>query len=390
MSNPFSPREWLQLTMQQQGLLQPQTSVAETISRLSYVQIDSINVVERAHHHVLHSRMPGYQPKMLDSALAKGEIFEYWSHAAAYLPIADYRFSLQRKQQLQNGGKHWFEPDDKVMQEVRARILAEGPLKASDFEHSEGKNGAWWDWKPAKKALEQLFMRGELMVVRREKFQKVYDLTARVLPQGINTEAPTEAEFIRYLIDRYLYAHAFGTAAQIAYLRKGLKSAVAQELVEMHSQGLLASFKVAGQSYFYHCALQLNAPLSNKVWLLNPFDNLLIQRQRLKQWFNFDYQIEVYVPAEKRRYGYYSLAILWRDTFVGRVDVKADRQTGILLLQQLTLEEGVMVNGLDEDFCAAFDIAIKEYARFNSCDRWKLVKANHKGLKQKYARQQKC
>ena len=94
MSNPFSPREWLQLTMQQQGLLQPQTSVAETISRLSYVQIDSINVVERAHHHVLHSRMPGYQPKMLDSALVKGEIFEYWSHAAAYLPIADCRLPV--------------------------------------------------------------------------------------------------------------------------------------------------------------------------------------------------------------------------------------------------------------------------------------------------------
>lgn len=151
MSNPFSPREWLQLTMQQQGLLQPQTSVAETVSRLSYVQIDSINVVERAHHHVLHSRMPRYQPKMLDSALAKGEIFEYWSHAAAYLPIADYRFSLQRKLQLQNGGKHWFEPDDKVMQEVRARILAEGPLKASDFEHSEGKTVSGGIGNPRKK-----------------------------------------------------------------------------------------------------------------------------------------------------------------------------------------------------------------------------------------------
>lgn len=389
MSNPFSPREWLQLNMQQQGLLQPHTSVTETISRLSYVQIDSINVVERAHHHVLHSRMPEYQPKMLDMALAKGEIFEYWSHAAAYLPIADYRFSLQRKQQLQNGGKHWFEPDDKIMQEVRARILAEGPLKASDFEHSEAKNGTWWDWKPAKKALEQLFMRGELMVVRREKFQKVYDLTARVLSKDVDAKAPTDSEFTRYLIDRYLDAHAFGTAAQMAYLRKGMKSAVAQELAELLAHGLLACFKTAGQSYFYRPSLQLNAPLPNKVWLLNPFDNLLIQRQRLKQWFDFDYQIEVYVPAEKRQYGYYSLAILWRDTFVGRVDVKADRQANLLLLQQLTLEEGVMVNGLDEDFCAAFDIAVSEYARFNGCDRWKLVKANHKGLKQKYARQQK-
>lgn len=389
MSSPFSPREWLQLNMQQQGLLHIEASVPALISRLGYVQIDSINVVERAHHHVLHSRMPQYQSSMLDTALARGEIFEYWSHAAAYLPMADYRFSLQRKQQLQNGGKHWFEPDDKVMQEVRARIHAEGPLKASDFEHTEGKNGAWWDWKPAKKALEQLFMRGELMVARREKFQKVYDLTERVLPKGINIEVPTETEFARHLIARYLDAHAFGSAAQIAYLRKGIKANVSAQLAAMQSEGELASFKAEGQWYFYRPELQLTSAMPNQVWLLNPFDNLLIQRQRLKQWFDFDYQIEVYVPAEKRQYGYYSLAILWRDTFVGRVDVKAERQTGLLLLQQLTLEAGVMVNGLDEDFCAAFDIAVSEYARFNGCDRWKLVKANHKGLKQKYARQQK-
>ncbi|WP_088212623.1 winged helix-turn-helix domain-containing protein [Shewanella sp. Shew256] len=387
MSSPFSPREWLQLNMQQQGLLQPHASVSELISRLGYVQIDSINVVERAHHHVLHSRMPQYQTQMLDTALAQGEIFEYWSHAAAYLPIADYRFSLQRKQLLQNGGKHWFEPDDKVMQEVRARIRAEGPLKASDFEHTEGKNGAWWDWKPAKKALEHLFMRGELMVVRREKFQKCYDLTERVLPSHINTQAPSEGEFARHLIERYLDAHAFGSAAQMAYLRKGIKAHVSEQLAAMQSQGELASFKAEGQWYFYRPELQITAALPNRVWLLNPFDNLLIQRQRLKQWFDFDYQIEVYVPAEKRQYGYYSLAILWRDRFVGRVDVKAERQSGLLLLQQLTLEAGF--DGMDDDFCAAFEAAVTEYARFNGCSRWKLVKANHKAFKQKYARQQK-
>ncbi|MEL4432045.1 winged helix-turn-helix domain-containing protein [Shewanella mangrovisoli] len=387
MSSPFSSCEWLQLNMQQQGLLQPHASVSELISRLGYVQIDSINVVERAHHHVLYSRMPQYQTQMLDTALAQGEIFEYWSHAAAYLPIVDYRFSLQRKQQLQNGGKHWFEPDDKVMQEVRARIRAEGPLKASDFEHTEGKNGAWWDWKPAKKALEQLFMRGELMVVRREKFQKCYDLTERVLPSHINTQAPSESEFARHLIERYLDAHAFGSAAQMAYLRKGIKAHVSEQLAAMQSQGELASFKAEGQWYFYRPELHITAAIPNRVWLLNPFDNLLIQRQRLKQWFDFDYQIEVYVPAEKRQYGYYSLAILWRDRFVGRVDVKAERQSGLLLLQQLTLEAGF--DGMDDDFCAAFEAAVTEYARFNGCSRWKLVKANHKAFKQKYARQQK-
>lgn len=380
MSNPFSPREWLQLTMQQQGLLQPQISVAETISRLSYVQIDSINVVARAHHHVLYSRMPSYQMQMLDASLARGEIFEYWSHAAAYLPIADYRFSLQRKQQLQNGGKHWFEPDDKVMQEVRARIRAEGPLKASDFESSTGKNGVWWDWKPAKKALEQLFMRGELMVTRRDKFQKVFDLTERVLPQGIDTQVPTEKAFARYLLERFLDAHGFGTAAQIAYLRKGIKPALIIELNALLAAGQLATFRAAGQVYYYRPELHLHQPVPDKVWLLNPFDNLLIQRQRLKQWFNFDYQIEVYVPAPKRQYGYYSLAILWRDSFVGRVDVKADRQKKILLLQQLTFEDAFLPQASEALFIHEFTAAVKQYARFNECDQWWLIRSNHRGM----------
>ncbi|MCH1931050.1 winged helix DNA-binding domain-containing protein [Shewanella sp. A25] len=385
--SPYSAKEWLQLNMQQQGLLDSHTLVSELISRLSYVQIDSINVVERAHHHVLNSRMSNYQPQMLDAAMANSEVFEYWSHAAAYLPIEDYRFSLQRKLQLQNGGKHWFDADLKAMQEVKARIAAEGPLKASDFEHATGKNGAWWDWKPAKKALEQLFMRGELMVLRRDKFQKCYDLTERVLPSNINSEPPSEEEFARHLIERYLDAHAFGSAAQIAYLRKGVKYLVSKALIVMQAEGELASFKASGQQYFYRPELQLTSPLNNRVWLLNPFDNLLIQRQRLKQWYGFDYQIEVYVPVEKRQYGYYSLAILWRDSFVGRVDVKADRPKGMLLLQQLTLEEGACVN---EDFYSAFETAVCQYARFNGCDRWKLVKANDKGLKQRYSRQQRC
>ncbi len=174
MTNPLSAKQWLQLSMQQQGLLQPLESLPKLIRQLSYVQIDSINVVERAHHHVLHSRLPEYSATMLDAAMSDKTVFEYWSHAAAYLPIEDYRFSLYRKQQLQQGGKHWFEPEHKVMREVKARISAEGPLKASQFTHeSDTKNGTWWDWKPAKKALEQLFMQGELMVAKRDKFQKV-------------------------------------------------------------------------------------------------------------------------------------------------------------------------------------------------------------------------
>ncbi|WP_434939676.1 winged helix-turn-helix domain-containing protein [Shewanella sp. HL-SH8] len=388
MISPYSPQQWLQISLQQQGLLQSSGSVEQVIQQLSYVQIDSINVVERAHHHVLHSRLANYSSPQLDSAMASQSIFEYWSHAAAYLHIDDYRFSLYRKQQLLQGDKHWFEPEHKVMRDVKARIAAEGPLKASQFQHeSNSKSGAWWDWKPAKKALEQLFMHGELMVAKRDKFQKVYDLTERVLPHHINTAIPSDDEFARHLINRYLSAHGFGNLQQIQYLRKGLKPLLSKTLAHMGEHGEISHFTESNQDYYHLKNLSLPAEIPNKVWLLNPFDNLVIQRQKLKQWFGFDYQIEVYVPEAKRQYGYYSLPILWRDRFIGRVDVKADRKQRCLLLQNLYFEASAFdasISGLKakEAFIEPFIDAIKHYSQFNQCQRWELIQCNEQWIKQ--------
>jgi len=390
-NSPFSAQEWLYILLRQQGLLQPPVSLEAAVQQLGYVQIDSINVVQRAHHHVLHSRLPQYQPSMLDDAVASGLVFEYWAHAAAYLPMADYRFSLYRKQQLKQGERHWHEPDQQMMAQVLARLRDEGPLTASDFNDDVKSRGSWWDWKPAKKALEQLFMQGDVMALRRDNFQKVYDLTERVLPATADTRLPDEAEFCRYLSRRYLQAHGFGTAAQIGYLRKNIKAALQAELNHMLEQGELAQFSYQGKMHYFLPEITAAAVgTGNTVWLLNPFDNVLIQRERLKQWFNFDYQIEVYVPADKRRFGYYSLAILWQTQMVGRVDVKADRASKTLLLQQLTLEEGAYdSHGLvDNSFMEAFEQALAAYTRFNDCVRWKLVSCNDKLLKQHYRRLQ--
>ncbi len=384
MTSPYSAKQWLQLNLQQQGLLAPEKSVADAISQLSYVQIDSINVVERAHHHVLFNRVAKYQPSQLQQSMVNKEIFEYWSHAAAYLPINDYRFSLFNKSRIKQGGKHWFEPEHKVIREVKARVAAEGPLKASDFSHdSNTHKSGWWDWKPAKRALEQLFMQGELMVLQRDKFHKVYDLTERVLPSHINNQAPTDSEFARYLIERYINAHGFGSQQQMLYLRKNIKAVLVKTLNEMCLAGELAQFSQAGVSYFYNPSQQLLSTIPKRVWLLNPFDNLVIQRQRLTQLFDFNYQIEVYVPAAKRQYGYYSLPILWGDKFVGRVDVKAERKTGILLLQNLAVEEGAFTsNNRSEfdEFIHELKLAINQYAAFNGCESWQLLKSNHSGV----------
>ena len=364
MTNPYSAKQWLQLNMQQQGLLQPAPSLNTLLQQLSYIQIDSINVVERAHHHVLQSRMPNYTPTMLDEAMANKTVFEYWSHAAAYLPINDYRFSLYRKQQLQQGGKHWFEPEHKVMREVKARISTEGPLKANQFQHeSDTQNGTWWDWKPAKKALEQLFMEGELMAVKRQGFQKVYDLTERALPAGIDTSVPTEQEFYRYLITRCLQANGLASASEIAYLRKGIKRKVETECVNMFEDGELQQLECQGQLYYALPNVQklLSQPLkASQVKILSPFDNLLIQRKRMQQLFDFDYQIECYVPEPKRQYGYFSLPLLWGSGFAGRMDAKIERKTGLLSIQHLHIETPKI-----EAFIQNFLPALREFLLLN-------------------------
>lgn len=383
---PFSPKELSQLVLQHQGLLQPvsgKAAVAEVLKQISYVQLDSIYVVERAHHHVLYNRVKNYQPSMLDKALEHKQSFEYWSHAAAFLPAEDYRFSLQRKLLLQNGNNHWFKPEQQLMNEVLARVEAEGPLKASDFAGNNGnagkKNGAWWDWQPAKQALEQLFMQGKLMVARRDKFQKVYDLAERVWPDHHQHLPPTDAEFADYLIERCLQSQAVATVQQIGYLRKNMQPALKLQLKQQLEQGRLQSFLLDGKTWYYRPQLvltdKLAAKVPNKVWLLSPFDNLVIQRDRLKQLFNFDYQIEVYVPAAKRQIGYYSLPILYKDQFIGQVDVKADRASKTLLLQHLVLDEQVK---LTDALKAALTKAVQDYAVFNACDSWQLVKASAK------------
>lgn len=389
--SPFSAKEWIHILLQQQGLLTQPASVEAAVTQLGYVQIDSINVVQRAHHHVLHSRLAKYQPDMLNTAVANGHVFEYWAHAAAYLPMADYRFSLFRKHQLTQGERHWHEPDLQMMAQVLARIRDEGPLTASDFNDDIKSRGSWWDWKPAKKALEQLFMHGDVMALRRDNFQKVYELTERALPATVDKTLPDEAEFCRYLIQRYLQAQGFGTAAQIGYLRKNIKPALQTELNHMLEQGELGQFSYQGKAHYYLAETKMPAlDSANRLWLLNPFDNLLIQRERLKQWFDFDYQIEVYVPAEKRRFGYYSLALLWQTQLVGRVDVKADRASKTMLLQQLTLDAPVYdsTGAVQSGFMLAFEQAVAAYSRFNNCVRWKLVACNNKQVKQHYRRLQ--
>jgi len=351
------------------------------IEHLGYIQIDTISVIQRAHHHTLWNRNPGYETSHLEKLIADKKVFEYWSHAAAYLPMCDYRFSLVRKQEIASGKqKHWYDRDEKMMKLVLDRITNEGPLMAKDFEHT-GKKKMDWASKPAKRALEYLFMQGDLMIPYRQNFHKVYDLTERVLPEDIDTSAPLQDEYARFLITRYLQANGLGQASEMVYLLKNTKALISSALQEMHSNGELIQLAVDENNYY---ALQdslelLKKPLfRSKLKILSPFDNLLIQRKRMQTIFDFNYQIECYVPEPKRRYGYFSLPILWDGSLIARMDCKADRKESLFHIQHLVLESGLVKT---EAFALALCKELESFMQFNNCSNLKLHKTTPSNFK---------
>ena len=221
------------------------------IEHLGYIQIDTISAIQRAHHHTLWNRNPRYQSAYLDQLITDKKVFEYWSHAAAFLPMRDFRYSLPRKQAIASGEEnHWYSRDKQMMKFVLKRIATEGPLMAKDFEHKGNKTGDWGS-KPAKIALEYLYMQGDLMVPYRVNFHKVYDLTERVLPDGVDTFMPSPDDYARFLILRYLKANGIGQASEIAYLLKNTKSLISTTLQEMHLGGELLQVEV-GKNIYTH------------------------------------------------------------------------------------------------------------------------------------------
>jgi len=338
-------------------------AVADLVDRIGYVQIDTIGVVERAHHHILAARLPGYRNEWLDNA----PVFEYWAHAAAYLPWRDFRFTLPRKERIKANGHDWFHAEKAEADRVLERIRAEGPLMARHFE-AAARTAGWWDWKPAKRALEFLFMAGELMVVR-QGFQKVFDLTERVLPAGTDTRRPTPHEQAAWYIDRALDAWGIVASDEFAYQRKEHTNGIGAMLRERHEDGSLVRIAVEGLpkvSYWVRPAdLErvdaLKTP-DRTLRILSPFDPFLIHRKRINRLFGFDFAIECYLPAAKRSFGYFALPLLHGSRFVGLLDAKANRQSGTLEIRNLRYDDPPAKRA---GFNSALNAALIKYAAFN-------------------------
>ncbi|MBU2946673.1 winged helix-turn-helix domain-containing protein [Zobellia uliginosa] len=345
-----------------------QDATLSAIEHLGYIQIDTISVIERAHHHTLYNRNSRYKSAHLEELIADKKVFEYWAHAASYLPMTDYRFTLPRKQAIASGKqKHWYKRDVQLMQSVAERIKAEGPLMAKDF-NKKGKKHGEWKTAPTKQALENLFMEGELMISKRVNFHKVYDLTERVLPSSLNTTTPTDDEYGKFLVKKYLRANGLGKLTEMTYLIKNTKPLVTNALDTMLKTGEIELVNVSNTAYYVlpEALKLLNQPLARKkLKILSPFDNLLIQRKRMTDLFNFDYTLECYVPQHKRKHGYFSLPILWDGKLVARMDSKADRKEKVLYIHQLTLEPSLRKT---EAFADALGRELQSFMEFNACN----------------------
>jgi len=366
--------------------------VMQSFEQLGYIQIDTISAIQRTHHHTLWTRNQDYHPGTLHALQAEDrEIFEYWAHAMAYMPMSDYRYCLPRMRNFHNPTHPWIQRQlqkcGEMLGPVLERIRVDGPLSSKDFSAGEHKAGTWWDWKPAKMALELLFWRGELMIRERRKFQKVYDLTERVLPSSVDTTMPDNDAVGQFFVRRAL--RALGVAQEREILKfmqpdAGRDSdwqAAGKDVLRKALDDVLAAREVTpvtigGEQTGTYFALSKTleavdglGQIRPEVHLLSPFDNLIIQRARVKRLFDFEYALECYVPAAKRRYGYFVLPILWGDSFVGRMDPKADARTKTLTVCNLVFEPAFT------DFDALlplFAVRLRDLARFNNCDHIKM------------------
>jgi uncharacterized protein YcaQ len=395
MSEPIlTPNAARALHLAAQGMLQGRRAratkmdVLAAIRRMGILQIDTISVVARSPYFVLWSRLGDYDPAWLEQLLAEGRLFEYWAHEACFIPIEDY--GLYRHRMIDTAslgwkaGAKWARAQPGHVEQVLADIRANGPVRAADFERPGGDSGAkaggWWEWKPEKRSLEVLFTSGRLMIARRQNFHRVYDLAERVLPDWDDSRmAPIEAVQREFVL-RAVRALGLAKAAWIPdYHRTRAPHLDPQRLAD---EGLLLRARVEGWSapVFVHpdhaglleraAAGTLTATATS---LLSPFDPIVWDRRRALELFGFDYRLECYTPAEKRRYGYFTLPILRRGALVGRVDAKAHRKSGVFELISVALEPGARAS---ERLLRDLAGAVLRCARWHGCEQIKLTRTS--------------
>ncbi|WP_374076019.1 winged helix-turn-helix domain-containing protein [Bdellovibrio bacteriovorus] len=313
------------------------------VEHLGYVQIDTINVVERCHHHILFTRIPDYKRQHLHQSQSKDKtVFEYWTHALSYVPTKDFRFFMPEMKRVRLSPSQWFQSVKKEeMQKVLRLIKKDGPLSIRDIEDDVlvEKNHPWASRKPSKKALQLGFYTGRLVISERQGMLKKYELLERHFDWDEKPKAATEKEIIEYLVTRSLRSQSLVSLESICYLDAKKKMEVKKLLESKVRKEELVPVKVDGiekmDLWIRPEDLELKLEEENDlVHILSPFDPLVIQRKRLQAFFDYEHRFEAYLPKEKRLYGYFALPVLLNGKIVAALDLKTDRDKKKLLLQR--------------------------------------------------------
>lgn len=317
-------------------------AVARAVAHLGYVQIDTIHVIERSHHHILFSRLPGYKRSDLKQAQSFDKsVFEYWTHALAYVPTPDLRFFVPDMKHYRREGHGWFATVTPADKRKVMRLAKAGPLSIRDIEDDvlREKDHEWASRKPSKRALQLAFFEGHLTVSERTGMLKTYDLLLRHFGWDKLPKPATANETFAYLLDRALRAQGFVSLDSICHLDASSKAGVRKLIDARMRRGELLPVAIEGAGKVAHWATpEIIEATENEphglVHILSPFDPLIIQRKRTHLVFGHDHRFEAYVPKEKRKLGYFALPVLVDDRIVAAIDLKTDRQNRKLLMQQ--------------------------------------------------------
>jgi len=367
----------------------------DTIRRIGLLQLDTVNVIARSHYLVILSRVGLYDRAELDGLLYPDrKLFEQWAHAACLIPTEDYDYFAPLILARRDRPHRWYgnmevlgEDPQAIMDGVLAEIKERGALASKDFHDPRDGRGTWWDWKPAKHALNVLYDRGYLMVDRRVNFQIYYDLAERVLPVSVGPPAKTVDDFPAWAVLRSVDYLGVATARQVSdYYRLSIAETRAG-LETVDNEGWIVPIAVEGWADTAYM-LREDVVLIDQIaqgqhqpqltTFLSPFDNLTWNRDRLADLFNFDYRIELYTPKAKRKYGYYVLPILHKGRFVGRLDPKADRKTKTFIVHAIYLEPGVEMT---DELVAGIAESLHEFKAFHRCETVTIGRSEPEGLK---------
>ena len=352
-------------------------AVYKCIDHLGFIQIDTNYVVERPHHQALYTRIPDYKPAWLGELQADGRIFEYVTYASGYLPMHDYRFTLPVKESFLAKNANRPAPEISMINKVLDRIARDGPLKACDFENDRTRiSEGWWDWRPSKLALERLYLDGRLMTTHQDDFQKLFDLPQNIIPIDTDKTNPSPEEYARHIIRRVLKALGIALLKDISFRTRYIKHDVKTQLQKLIETGEVVEVAVEGVKtpalYMLSTYKRKKIELTGETFIVSPFDMLNVLRHRLKLFFEFDYQVECFVPEPKRKYGYFSHPILIGDTFVARMDAKAERKNRTLNINNLHFEPGKRTMAMLDKLSTA----IQDFAIFNQCHSVSFKRSN--------------